>query len=51
MTGKIYQIINLYKVDPDNLTLTGETDGYNKDEFMQGMNQDIKEMEQHVTCK
>ena len=51
MTGKISQIINLYKVDPDNLTLTGEMAGYNKDEFIQDMKQDIKEMEQHVTCK
>ena len=49
MMEKISQIIKPYKGDPDTPTLTKETTGPYKDEFIQSMNQYIKELGQHGT--
>ena len=45
--GKIYQILNLSKVDPDTPTLTKAMTWPYKAECMQAMTHKVKEMEQH----
>ena len=49
MMGKISQILNLSKGDPDTPTLDEEVTGPYKADFMQSITQDIKELEQHGT--
>ena len=49
ITGKIYQMINMSKGDPDTPTLNEATKRTYNDEFMQTTTQEIKELEQHGT--
>ena len=48
--GKISQILNLSKGDPDTPTLDEAVTGPYKAGFIQSITQDIKELEQHGTC-
>ena len=48
--GKLSQILNVSKGDPDTPTLTESITGPYKAGFMQSMNQGINELEQHCTC-
>ena len=47
--GKVYQMINLYNGDPYTNNLTEATKGPYTAEFIQAINQDIKELDQHFT--
>ena len=49
MMGKLYETTKLSKGDPETPTWTEEITGTYNNEFMQVVNKDIKEIEQHGT--